>query len=311
MDFRRIQHFVHVAELGSLSKAAHRLNIVQPALSQSIKRLEEDIGAIMFVRSRKGMELTEHGRVFLKYAYGILNQFNRAKESISTIGENPKGLVSIAMTASALHALTVPVYTKLKAGFPGITLNIEEGLAANIKQGFEAGWYDLVVSHLAKPDDSIHIENLIQEDLFLVTPYGKKIDSKLVEFSELANTLLIMPQDHHGVGGEFSKQANEHGFAIKSAQVSGALHPTLQLIEAGFGCSILPWSAINDRIKQKKLNAQKIVNPKIYHTISMVYPAHKPLTQASLVVMEIIRESIAEIHHDGMWSGKLMTTEPG
>ena len=306
MDFRRIQHFVHVAELGSLSKAANRLHIVQPALSQSIKRLEDDIGAILFVRSRRGMEPTEHGLVFLKYAYGILNQYNRAKESIATIGENPKGIVSVAMTASALHALTVPVCTRLKEEFPDIELCIEEGMAANIQQGFEAGQYDLVVSHLVKPNDTIHIENLIQEDLFLVTSYQDRSEKTEISFGELAKIPLILPQGHHGVGGEIFALAENHGFKIISAKVRGALHPTLQLIEAGFGQSILPWSAISDRIAQKKLRARRIVQPNIYHTISMAHPSHRPLTQASIAVMKIIRQSIGKIHDQGKWSGKLL-----
>ena len=153
MDFRRIQHFVHVAELGSLSKAAERLNIVQPALSQSVKRLEGELGANLFTRSRKGMELTDSGNTFLKHAYGILNQYNRAKESLSTQGGEPRGLVSIAVTGSSLEVLSVPLAKSLMQKFPKIRLNIESGLAANIQQGFEAGDYDCLLYTSPSPRD--------------------------------------------------------------------------------------------------------------------------------------------------------------
>lgn len=128
MDFRRIRHFAHISELRSLSRAAERLHIVQPTLTQSIQKLEAELGTTLFLHSWKGMELTESGHMFLKYAYGILNQYSSAKESISTIGENPKGQVSVAMLASALHVLSVPVCQDIE-------LNLEEGLAANIQQG--------------------------------------------------------------------------------------------------------------------------------------------------------------------------------
>ncbi len=315
MDFRRIQHFVHVSELGSLSKAAERLHIVQPALSQSIKRLEDELGTKLFTRSRKGMELTEAGNMFSKYAYGILNQMNRAKESLSTIGENPQGTVSIAMTASALHVLTVPLSRRLKQDYPKIKLNIEEGLAGNIQQGFEAGWYDLVVSYLHKTAennprvDSTHIEPLIEEELFYVTPYDSGDHRKEITFSELQDIPLIVPQDQHGVGGSIHKHAEESGFKINVAAISASLHPTIQLIEAGLGSSLLPLSAIYDRIDQKKLQATRVVKPRILHQVSMVFPSHKPLTQASIAVMEALRQTVINVHHNKIWPGKLLISE--
>lgn len=306
MDFRRIRHFVNIAELGNLSKAAERLHIVQPALSQSIKRLEEELGVSLFNRSRKGMELTEAGQLFLKSAYGILNQFNRAKENISAIGENPKGLVSVAMTAGALHVLTVPVARKLREQYPDIELNIEEGLAANIQQGFESGGYDLVISYMAKLDDSVHIENLIEEELYLTSPYKKSAVQSDIPFRQLHQYPLILPQDQHEVGGSIATTANELKVELNSTQVKGALHPTLQLVEAGFGHSLLPWSAIYDRVEQKKLSARKVKTPRVRHTMRMIYPSRRPLTQATMAVMTILRQSIKEVHIDGKWPGRLL-----
>lgn len=306
MDFRKIQHFVHIAELGSLSKAADRLNIVQPALSQSIKRLEEELDTLLFTRSRRGMELTETGRIFLKHAYGILNQYNRAKESLLTKEDNPHGIVSIAMTASALEVLTVPLSQALIQRYPDIKLNIESGLAGNIQQGFEAGQYDLVLSHLVKPDASINIENLIEEDLFLTSSYDPNNLGADIAFKELDGVTLIIPQDHHGVAPDIDRYAKEKKIKPLSAQVTGALHPTLQLIEAGLGSSILPWSAIHQRVAQNRVSARKVTSPSLNHIVSMVYPTHRPLTPATIAVMELIRQAAKCVHNNGKWSGALL-----
>lgn len=309
MDFRRIQHFINIAELGSVSKAAARLNVVQPALSQSTKRLEAELGVLLFARSRKGMELTEAGHTFLEYAYGILNQFNRAKESLSNTTDKPEGKVSVAMTASALHVLTVPVCQYLADHYPDIKLNIEAGLAGNIQQGFEAGQYDLVLSYLTEPNDSIHREELIREDFFLVTPYDPGNEGADIFFSELNNLPLIIPQEQHGVRAVIMKHAMDQKIKIFTAQVSGALHPTLQLVEAGFGNSLVPWSAIYDRVAQKRLSARKIVDPCLHHTVSMIYPTHRPLTPATVVVMDAIRYSAVQAHNSGSWSGQMLIRE--
>ena len=309
MDFRRIQHFVHVAELGSLSKAAERLNIVQPALSQSIKRLEEELDTVLFTRSRRGMEPTESGHIFLKHAYGILNQYNRAKESLSTTSENPKGIVSVAMTASASEVLTIPLSEKLIQRFPDVSLNIESGLAGNIQQGFEAGKYDLVISHLVMPNASIRIEPIIEEDLFLTTAYNEDNLGADIQFKELDKMQLTIPQEHHGVAPEIARYAKEKSVSILAAQVAGALHPTLQLIEAGLGNSILPWSAINERVAQNRLSARKVINPSLHHTVNMVYPAHRPLTPSAIALMGLIRETAKLVHSKGKWSGALLIPE--
>ena len=306
MDFRRIQHFVHVAELGSLSKAAERLNIVQPALSQSIKRLEDELSVLLFNRSRRGMELTEAGQTFLNHAYGILNQYNRAKESLSAKDGDPQGLVSVAMTASSLEALTVPLAKSLMLQYPKIKLNIESGLAANIQQSFEAGEYDLVVSHLVSEDARIHIENLIEEDLFLTSPYDPNNFGADIEFKSLEGLTLIIPQDRHGVAPELTEYALEKNIKLKTAQVSGTMHATLGLIEAGVGHSFLPWSAIHKRVEQNRISARKVINPNLHHTVSMVYPTHRPLTPATIAVMELIRIAAEEVYNKGNWAGTLL-----
>lgn len=306
MDFRRIQHFVHVAEVGNLSKAAERLNIVQPALSQSIKRLEQELGVLLFTRTRRGMELTDSGHTFLKHAYGILNQYHRAKESLSTKDEAPKGVVSIAMTASALEVLSIPLAKSLINNYPDIKLNIESGLAGNIRHGFEAGHYDLVVSHLVKPDATIRIEHLIKEDLFLVTPYNEDSLAEDVQFKALDGLTMILPQDQHGVAPDVDRFATEKNVKLVSGQVVGALRTTLQLIESGMGNSLLPWSAIRERVEQNKMSAHKVVEPSLHHTVSMVHPTHRPLTPATLAVMALIRQAAKKVYSEGKWAGTLL-----
>lgn len=306
VDFRKIQHFVHIAELGSLSKAAERLNIVQPALSQSLKRLESELNTTLFTRSRRGMELTDSGHTFLKHAYGILSQYNRAKESLSATDDNPKGQVSIAMTASALEVLSLPVSLRLRQIYPAIRLNIDSGLAANIQEGLDAGNYDLVVSHLLKPESAIRVEPLIEEDLFLVSPYSSDNMGEDFEFKDLDDLPLILPHEQHGVAPNIKRLASEAAINISFAQVTGTLHTTLKLVEAGFGNSILPWSAIYERVQQNRVSARKLINPSLNHKVSLVSPSHRPLTPASIAVMDLIRQAAREVHLKGKWSGTLL-----
>lgn len=306
MDFRRIQHFIHIAELGSLSAAAKRLNIVQPALSQSIKRLEDELGVTLFNRSVRGMELTEAGRDFTEFAYGILNQFNRAKESLSAPKDNPGGLVSVAMTESTLQVLTCPLCEEVSSRYPNIVLNMEAGLAGNIKQGFEAGQYDIVLSYLVEPDSTIHVEDLIKEDMYLASAYNPNNKRSDIRFKEMDSLPLILPRSVHGVGALMLKHARAEGVSIARSQIRAALNPTIQLVETGFGYSIFPWSAICNHVNQNRITARKIVEPGLSQTVRMIYPTHRPLTQATIAIMEIIRNIIEKSYADGQWKGELL-----
>ncbi len=289
-----------------MTQAAKRLNVVQPALSQSIARLEDELGVVLFVRSRKGMELTTAGEEFLKHAYGIFRQYNRAKASLSNFGGPPSGEVSVAITASALEVLVEPMTSMLEAQFPEIVLNLDSGLAGNIQQGFDAGRYDLVVSHLVKKDPAIVIEDLIEEDLYLATQYDADIRTTEIEFELLKNYSLILPQPHHAVAAEVNEQADSRNFKIEKAQISGALHPTLRLIEIGKGASILPWSTLHERVKNKVFTARKIVNPTLSHRLSIIYPSNRPQTPASIAVKDVIQASTKQVHKDGLWNGNLL-----
>jgi LysR family nitrogen assimilation transcriptional regulator len=252
------------------------------------------------------MELTEAGRLFLESAYGILNQYNRAKENISAIGDDPKGLVSIAMTASALHVLTVPLCRLVKSKYSHIELKLEEGLAGDIHQRFEAGLYDLVISYMILPGDGVHAEDLIEEELFLTSRFQPGAPKGDVAFKSLENYSLILPPDQHGVRDMVGGIADDLGVQINCEPLTAALHPTIELVEAGLGESLLPWAAIHDRVEQERLSARRVIRPRLTHKVSMVYPSHRPLTQATIAVMDAIRHAVRLVNEEGRWPGRLL-----
>ena len=305
MDFKRITHFVAVAEAKSMTQAAHRLHIVQPALSHSIKRLEEELGAPLFVRSRRGTELSEAGAVFIKSAYGILNQFNRAKEDLAALGANPRGLVSIAMTASALNVLSAPIGSRLRASYPDIELNLEEGLAGGIKTGLEAGSYDFVISSGFAPDEGLHLEDLMLEDLYFVAPRCAGREGG-IPLRQIQGHPLILPRDQQAVADILNELSVREGLTLETACLSAAMHPTLLLVEAGLGYSVMPWSAVHDRVAAKRLSAQRIRSPRLTSKVCLIHALNKPLSQASIAVMGVVRQAVREVHEQGQWHGTLL-----
>jgi len=306
MSFRQLERFVATAEFGSISRAAAKLNIVQPALSQSIKQLEENVGAELFVRTRRGMELTAEGQTFLEHAYGILSQYSKARESVAAMHGAPSGTVSIAMVSSAIDLLTVPVCDRLKEQFPMIELDLEEGLVANIQQGLDAGRYDFAISYLPDGKRYAQAEPLIDEQLFLTTRYQGEPSSRYADLDELRNTALIIPRERFGTGVGVGQTTKNLDFDLVSSKFSGAIHPTLKLVEAGMGASLLPWSAVRDGLEASQLHVRAIRKPGLYQRVHMVTAAHKPITRATSAVMDLVRQSVRAAHEAGEWPGKLL-----
>ncbi len=310
MELRQIHYFIAVAETTSLTKAVGRLHIAQPALSQNIKNLEEELDTRLFERSRQGMALTDSGVAFLEHARGIIRQVNRAKESVRDLDDNPSGSVSIAMPASVANVLSVPLFQLLKKNYPAIELNLVEGLTGNIRQAFEMGLYDIILGPNEDEPDNLSIERLIREDLYFISQYsGGDRNTAEIDFLDLAHYPIIISQVQHSMGQTVMKYAQEQHLDLKIISSNTALHPAIKLIEAGIGHGISPWSAIYEKYEQKLICARKIINPCMHRTVSMLSPSNRPRTIATLKVMELIRQTVKLAHSEDKWRGELLFHE--
>ena len=307
MELRQINYFIAVAETTSLTKAAGRLHIAQPALSQNIKNLEEELDTRLFERSRQGMALTDSGVAFLEHARGLIRQVNRAKESVRDLDDNPSGTVSVAMPASVANVLAVPLFQLLKKNYPAIELNLDEGLTGNIRQAFEMGLYDIILGLNEDKTDNLSIERLIREDLYFISQYsGGDRNTAEIDFLDLALYPIIISQVQHSMGQTVMKYAQEQNLDLKIISSNTALHPAIKLIEAGIGHGISPWSAIYEKYEQELICARKIINPCMHRTVSMLSPSNRPRTIATLKVMELIRQTVKLAHSLDEWRGELL-----
>ncbi|MDG1306961.1 MAG: LysR family transcriptional regulator [Porticoccaceae bacterium] len=310
MELRQINYFIAVAETTSLTKAAGRLHIAQPALSQNIKNLEEELDTRLFERSRQGMALTDSGVAFLEHARGLIRQVNRAKESVRDLDDNPSGTVSVAMPASVANVLAVPLFQLLKKNYPAIELNLDEGLTGNIRQAFEMGLYDIILGLNEDKTDNLSIERLIREDLYFISQYsGGDRNTAEIDFLDLALYPIIISQVQHSMGQTVMKYAQEQNLDLKIISSNTALHPAIKLIEAGIGHGISPWSAIYEKYEQELICARKIINPCMHRTVSMLSPSNRPRTIATLKVMELIRQTVKLAHSLDEWRGELLFNE--
>lgn len=305
MELRQLKYFVTVAETKGLTAAVETLFIAQPALSQSIKQLEEELGIKLFNRSRKGMELTSAGSAFLVHANSILLQVVRARESLENVDKNPSGSVSIAMPSSVNHVLSAQLFKSVHERYPKITLNLEEVLAFDIRKAFDLEMYDLLIYFQLSDMDHVNIEPLIEEELNFITKYSKEtpLPSEM-NFSELEGRSVTFPRLQYG--GVFAKLVIENKVRVDISKSTAGVHTIIDLVKLGVTSAVLPTTMILDAVEDKTIMAARIVNPSVTRTVNLIVPSNRPCSSATNAVMHVVRQTIQELHHAGKWPGNLL-----
>lgn len=162
MELRQLRYFVAIVDHGSLSRAALVLHVAQPALTQQLRQLEEELGAQLLHRSAQGVVSTDAGKVFYDHAQAILKQVADARSAV-TQSARPSGSVTMGLPHSISGALALPLLTAAREQYPDITLQLTEELTGNLAEQLKSGRVNLAVLF----DDG-------QLTPFSTTPWRKK-----------------------------------------------------------------------------------------------------------------------------------------
>lgn len=307
MELRQLRYFIAVAETKSLSRAVERLHIAQPALSQSIKLLEEELATELFARSRRGMELTDSGKTFLQSAKRILNEVDRAREGVRDARDNPSGTVAIAMAPSVSSVLAVPLFETVVQRYPNICLTLDEATALDIRQVFDTGTFDLLVYLHLMGLENVVIEPLVNEHLYLACRHSdaRPLPPE-IEFNALNDYPLIFPRLPFAVNRMVSGHAEKAGIPVNILPASVSTSTLVKLIKQGTVNSIVPWTLIHDAVRAGEIDASLVVEPRICRDINMISPANRHCSYATLAVMDVIRELTRELNAADVWRGELL-----
>jgi LysR family transcriptional regulator, nitrogen assimilation regulatory protein len=145
IKLQQLRHFVVITEIGKFSRASNILGIAQPALSQSIQKLEIILNTKLFLRNQQGVELTESGKLFFPKAKRILNDLLEAQEDIKTLIDEPSGNVKIFLSPKLLNLIGIKLYKYMNVKYPKIHLQFQEGFGLRGSNLIESGEIDIGV----------------------------------------------------------------------------------------------------------------------------------------------------------------------
>jgi LysR family transcriptional regulator, nitrogen assimilation regulatory protein len=158
VDLRAWRYFLAIAEAGSVASAARVLRIAQPALSRQLTALENELGVPLFVRHRRGVELTEAGALLRDRARGLLQEVERVRNEVAAKSTEPSGRLSFGIPPSLSAAITVPLVERFCSQYPKVELSIQEGPTETLTAELAAGRLDATLATMGEPTHHFHTE---------------------------------------------------------------------------------------------------------------------------------------------------------
>lgn len=305
VDIRRLRYFVAVSEAGSLSRASKNLRIAQPALSQSLKRLEEDLETDLFTRHARGMKLNEVGERLLQHARAILRDLDSTHELIRSSVLEPSGEVRLGLPTTTVRALTVPLSRTLSERYPEIRLNIVEGMSGHLNTWIEDQTLDiaLLFNPTFRHDD--RLMPFMAEDLRLICLASceeAKLD--VIQFKDLVSLKLALPSSPHIVRNIVEKVASTQQLPLPRTVNLDSLPGIIEMVRSGYS-TILPASGFLPELISGEFVAIPIVEPAIDWELYMLAPADGARSRAAIAVIALVQEIISELVTEGYWPGRL------
>ena len=298
MNFKQLQSFVHVAELGSFSKAALVLDIAQPALSRQVRALEIDLRETLLLRNGRGVVLTEAGQRLYEHGVNILQALAQAESDMGANRDAPVGRITIGLPPSLGRQLTLPLIDGFQRRLPLARLAIVEGLSSHIGEWISTGRVDLGLLYNPEAQAALKINPVIEEALCLVSPLPPGADAanggrSVLALRELPGLPLIVPERGHAIRKLLETQALLAGPRLQVAWEVSSISAIIDLVCAGYGHAVLHASAVAASGRADHLQVRPVVEPRLNSVLCLAVSAHKrpsPLMrQANRLLTDLVR----------------------
>jgi len=299
VDLKQLETFVHVAELGSFTRAATILRIAQPALSRQVRALEVELRQPLFHRNGRGVTLTEGGKRLLAHGRGILQQVERARQDLEDQRGAASGRLAIGLPPSVSRTLTGPLVEAFRARFPKATLTVVEGLSTYSLEWLVLGRIDCAVVYNVTPLPTVELRPLLDEPLFLVSARSAgqtALRGGALTPEQVAQHELVMPSRPHSIRMLLETALAAAGVKARIALEIESVPAILDLVERNPLHAVLSLNALRGREEAfvarpiHLAKGQPALATKLWTATSTQRPSGPLLDQAVVLVRELLLE---------------------
>ena len=294
MQFRHLRYFVKVVEAGSFSRAAEAIHVAQPALSQQIAQLEEQLGLQLLQRTSRGVNPTAAGDVLYREASAILLQMEQLAGIVRGGGGEIDGVVNVGVSSTLLATLPVAFLGAAKAAHPKVTIRLAITDSPTLRARVEANTLDLAVVFEDEFVSAFSRLPLFRQRLYLVPCQPAPGRAGTIDITQLGERALILPTS-----------ANITRTAINRVFAAGGVSPNvvaeidvvanmLAAVRNGIGDTILPKGDLSDMAGNDLLQPL-LIEPPAYLTCSIITSPDFPLARAGDAIRTLLAKFTCDL----------------
>jgi LysR family nitrogen assimilation transcriptional regulator len=300
MDLKQLEYFRHVAELGSFTRAASFLSVVQPALSRQVRQLEVELGQNLFERNGRGVVLTDAGARLLEHTRGILTQVGRARQELDDQRNGDAGHFALGLPPSLGSSVTVPLVKAFARNLPNARLATVEGLSAYILEWLSVGRVDCALVYNATASATVDLLPLLDDQLYLIAPLaarpaaGAPPPRESITLSALADYPLIIPSRPHALRMSVENALASVERKIRVAHEIECIPALIDLVRQGHGFGVLPMNAVKSTQWAREVRALPIGSPPLTTSLSIATSAQRPRSPLMRKAIDVIRDIVRQ-----------------
>lgn len=289
ITIKQIQQFLAVAELGNFSRASKRLGTAQPALSQAIRDLEDELSVRLFDRTTRRVELTDAGREFQNSTTKVMEELEHAVEGVHMLAERRRGRLRIAAPPLLASVVLPQAIAEFQRSYPGIAVQLADVGTEQIVEAVRSGKADCGLGTFSPGEEGIERVALVRDSLMLFCDDQSPFTSAAtVRWRDLADQALITLTRDSGIRllVEVGFEASE--IPLKPAFEVSQVTTALALVEAGLGVAVLPAYALA-AARHRKVVGKPLVDPNIAREVAMIHATGRSVSPATQAFVAVVR----------------------
>ena len=293
MDIKHLQYFLEVAKLNSFSRAADALFITQPTISKMIKNLEQELGVVLFDRSRKQLTLTDAGRVILEHAKLIDHAMKNVSMELSNLLELKKGQIRIGLPPIFAAHHFLEIMSKFHKQYPGITFQLVEEGSKRIEEDVESNLLDVGMVVLPTKPELFNYFSILEEDLQLILPKSHPLSVRdAVSLIDLSQESFILFNNDFVLNDRIIQSCNLAGFHPNIVSESAQHSFIKEMVAFNLGIALLPTSIC--RQLPENVKAIKVGNPTISWNLAIIWGKDQYLSFAAKHWLHFIKQHLVK-----------------
>lgn len=297
MDLKQLEYFVQVAEFGSFTLSSRYLRVAQPALSRQVRALEVELRQTLFLRTGRGVTLTEPGKRLLEHARGILQQVQRAQLDLEQQRDAVSGRLVIGLPPSVSRTLTGPLVRGFRERFPDASFGVVEGLSDHLMEWLAVGRVDFALVYSGVSQSGIGLAALRVEPVYLVGARPGTARDRLVgapaSLAQLAATALVIPPRPHSMRMLIDAALADAGLEARVALEIESVPTMLDLVQHDGFHAVLTLNAIRRSGNEHRFLARPIGKPRLSTTLRLATSAQRPAGRLMEQAIVLVRELVA------------------